>query len=337
MPFLSVIIPVYKVEDYLNRCVESVLNQNFTDLEVILVDDGSPDNCPKICDDLAQRDVRVKVIHKQNGGLSSARNAGIEVAQGEYIAFLDSDDAWAEGKLAEVVDVIKKTNSEMTIFASCDKLANGELYQRKGITDCTDSYMQFPIIEYYKRLIENGNLQESACTKILNAKFLKDNDLTFQYGIISEDTEWMFRVLRVCKNVVATNVLLFVCTYGREGSISNTAGVRSINSLLKIIDQSKEYYVQNENSPIKEYELTHCAYLLSIVIGIYGGINRKDKKVLKPQIKKYKNILKYSNSKKVKLVRICMRLTGFNITAKVLNRYMKENKKRMLNRERIDG
>ena len=82
-PFLSVIIPIYKVEDYLERCVKSVLNQDFKDIEVILVDDGSPDRCPQICDEFAKTDERIKVLHKPNGGLSSARNAGIEIAVGE--------------------------------------------------------------------------------------------------------------------------------------------------------------------------------------------------------------------------------------------------------------
>ena len=84
LPLISVIVPIYKVEKYLNKCVQSILNQTYENLEIILVDDGSPDNCGKICDQLAQKDDRIVVIHKQNGGLSSARNAGIEIANGEY-------------------------------------------------------------------------------------------------------------------------------------------------------------------------------------------------------------------------------------------------------------
>ena len=95
VPCVSVIIPVYKVEEYLERCIESVLGQTIDDLEIILVDDGSPDNCPRICDQYAEKDRRVSVIHKENGGLASARNAGMKNASGEYIFFLDSDD-WLE-------------------------------------------------------------------------------------------------------------------------------------------------------------------------------------------------------------------------------------------------
>lgn len=94
MPLISVIIPIYKVEKYQNQCIDSVLKQNFEDIEVILIDDGSPDNCPNICDQYSKNDSRVAVIHQENGGLSDARNKGILVASGEYLMFLDSDDWW---------------------------------------------------------------------------------------------------------------------------------------------------------------------------------------------------------------------------------------------------
>ena len=92
MNLISVIVPVYKVEPYLRRCVDSILAQTYQDLEVILVDDGSPDNCPEICDEYAAQDERIKVIHKANGGLSSARNAGLDAASGDWVSFIDSDD-----------------------------------------------------------------------------------------------------------------------------------------------------------------------------------------------------------------------------------------------------
>ena len=97
-PYFSIIIPVYKVEKYLNDCVNSVLQQTFKNFEIILVDDGSPDNCPAICDDISKNNENVKVIHKQNGGLSSARNAGLNEANGEYVIFLDSDDFYLDDK-----------------------------------------------------------------------------------------------------------------------------------------------------------------------------------------------------------------------------------------------
>ena len=99
---ISVIIPIYKVEDLLERCVNSVINQTYNNLQIILVDDGSPDNCPKLCDDFAKKDNRILVIHKENGGLSDARNYGIEKAKGKYITFIDSDD-YIDDRMIEIL------------------------------------------------------------------------------------------------------------------------------------------------------------------------------------------------------------------------------------------
>ncbi len=114
-PLISVIVPVYKVEEYLAACVDSILAQTYENLEIILVDDGSPDNCGKICDSYAEKDSRIKVIHKENGGVSSARNAGLEVASGEYVGFVDSDDTLDAHIYAELYKNLTETNSDISI------------------------------------------------------------------------------------------------------------------------------------------------------------------------------------------------------------------------------
>lgn len=124
MPKVSVIIPVYKVESYLNRCVSSVLNQTLQDIEIILVDDGSPDNCPKMCDEFALKDSRVKVVHKKNEGLGYARNSGLEIATGDYIGFVDSDDFVDKEMYERLYSEAVKQNAEA---AYC-----GYQYVRKG-------------------------------------------------------------------------------------------------------------------------------------------------------------------------------------------------------------
>lgn len=110
---ISVIIPIYKVEEYLDKCVFSVVNQTYSNLEIILVDDGSPDNCPQMCDGWASRDNRIKVIHKANGGLSDARNAGIQIAKGDFIAFVDSDDWIAPNMYQMMIEAIEKENADI--------------------------------------------------------------------------------------------------------------------------------------------------------------------------------------------------------------------------------
>lgn len=114
-PLITVIIPCYKVEQYLPKCINSVLTQTYTNLEIILVDDGSPDNCGNICDNYAQKDSRIKVIHKTNGGLSDARNKGIDIAHGEYITFIDSDDYVSNDYIEVLYNLLKENNAQMSI------------------------------------------------------------------------------------------------------------------------------------------------------------------------------------------------------------------------------
>ena len=123
---VSVVLPIYNVEKYLNRCIESVVRQTYKKIEIILVDDGSPDGCPQKCDDWAKRDGRIKVVHKKNAGLGYARNTGIENASGEYICFFDSDDYIADDTIEKAYEAVKKENADIGIFgfSTVDKNGN---------------------------------------------------------------------------------------------------------------------------------------------------------------------------------------------------------------------
>jgi len=117
MPTVTVIIPVYKVERYLDACVESVVRQSYADLEILLVDDGSPDRCPALCDAWAEKDPRIKVIHRENGGLSAARNSGIDAAMGEFLLFVDSDDLLEPDAVRRAVDAQRQQDADLVIFS----------------------------------------------------------------------------------------------------------------------------------------------------------------------------------------------------------------------------
>ena len=114
MDLISVIVPVYKVEQYLDECIQSIVNQTYTNLEIILVDDGSPDNCPQICDEWAKKDSRIRVLHNKNNGVSAARNAGLTIAKGQYIGFVDSDDYIAADMYESLMVGIKQGNKKIS-------------------------------------------------------------------------------------------------------------------------------------------------------------------------------------------------------------------------------
>ena len=144
-PKISIIVPVYKVEKYIHKCIDSILNQTFKDFELILVDDGSPDNCGKICDEYAKKDSRVIVIHKENGGLSSARNSGLDIARGDYIGFVDSDD-YIENDMYELLyNLCEENNCDISSCSSIihfpnKKVINGGheliIHNKKEILGC---------------------------------------------------------------------------------------------------------------------------------------------------------------------------------------------------------
>lgn len=134
-PLVSVVIPVYNVERYLNRCVESVVNQTYKHLEIILVDDGSPDNCPNMCDEWAKKDSRIKVIHKQNQGAGFARNTGIDIATGKFICFFDSDDYIDDSTIAKCVESATKNNADVVMFGHNDAYPNGAVKSHKVISN----------------------------------------------------------------------------------------------------------------------------------------------------------------------------------------------------------
>lgn len=163
-PLLSVVVPVYKVEKYLKKCVDSVLEQTYSNLEVILVDDGSPDNCGALCDEYAKKDSRVKVIHKENGGLSSARNAGLDVAKGDYLTFLDSDD-WIDLQLYD--RVLQKAPFDVAIFGMTTvypQTKNREIIVVPGAPAVLSWDKDLPIVQ---QLIKNS-LFGYSCNKVYN-------------------------------------------------------------------------------------------------------------------------------------------------------------------------
>ncbi len=182
MKTVSVIIPVYGVERYLARCVDSILRQTYNDLEIILVDDGSPDNCPVICDEYAQKDERVRVVHKKNGGLSSARNAGLSIATGEYVCFFDSDDFIEADMLEKLVSGIEENGDDVCVCGYYVDDVDEQENVLSSRTVCPNfSYMQsdFSLEEYESILGWCGY----AWNKLYRRNVLEKGDFRFDEGI----------------------------------------------------------------------------------------------------------------------------------------------------------
>lgn len=210
MPRLSVIVPVYKVEKYIHKCVDSILNQTFSDFELILVDDGSPDNCGRICDEYAAKDSRVRVIHKKNGGLSDARNFGIDAAQGEVLGFVDSDDDIDSNMYKSMIEYMDKHNLDV-VCADTYVIKNGKKkfrprYAEDKIFDAPDGVIA----------ILDGTLDNAAWNKIYKRNVI--GEVRYPEGRIYED------VATTYKFVYAAQRVGYMCRpfynyYKRKGSI----------------------------------------------------------------------------------------------------------------------
>lgn len=197
---ISVIVPIYKVEKYLCRCVDSIINQTYSNIEVILVDDGSPDSCPKICDEYAIKDSRVKVIHKKNGGQSSARNAGVEVAEGDFISFIDSDDWIAPDTYEYEIRLMHRFNADavqveyMTAHSSDAKVPS--------IEEKIDIYDGKDILQYFMDYsTKTGSY--SVWKFLYRASLCKD--LSFRENKINEDIDYQYKVLSKANVLVVSN------------------------------------------------------------------------------------------------------------------------------------
>ena len=219
---ISIIIPVYKVEPYLRKCVDSVLAQTYTNIEVILVDDGSPDNCPAICDEYAENDPRVKVIHKKNGGLSDARNAGMAYMQGAYVGFVDSDD-WIEPHMYETLHALmKKYDADMAFGGVADDV----ICEGNTVTVRCSDYGKTPFAEDSLSAMKRYFHGSWAAWDKLYKRELFDG-ICYPVGEINEDEAIVLHLLDRCKTVCYTNEVLYHYVKRVDGSSITTASFSS--------------------------------------------------------------------------------------------------------------
>lgn len=338
MKFLSLIIPVYNVEKYLDNCIKSVIihNPKKLGIEIILVDDGSTDNSGNLCDEYAEDYEYIIVVHKKNGGLSSARNEGIKHATGQYIIFMDSDDWWnPDVDLNNVINFVKAHNqTEMFLFTAYDYFENDGYYMRKDHKNLRSLKTTSPK-DYYESLLKNGNLEVAAYTKIFLRTFIQNNSLTFRKHLLSEDNEWMMRVLRKVKKIEIIDEPLYIYRMHREGSISNSIKKKNIEDLLKIVYLSQRYYKRYPYDELKKQELCYASYLWFSALGLSTLLDKNEQKTLKSKFYWTSDVCKYSRSPKTRSCYFVYKLMGLEATAQILGMYIKLKRERAINRTRV--
>ena len=228
---ISVIIPVYNVEKYLAQCINSVISQSYKNLEVILVDDGSTDKSPQMCDDFAKRDSRIRVVHKTNGGLSSARNAGIRIATGDYLLFLDSDDYWdSTDAMKECAEVCMKYHPDVLMFGYKKYFQKESRTEVRGI-----SVSNFDKVYAIDDLLHADVFTTSACNKCVSRRLFTEYHLDFVKNQLSEDIEYCIKIIKYADRFMVIDNPFYIYRQQNAVSISSNIGVKNLRDIAEVL------------------------------------------------------------------------------------------------------
>lgn len=264
MTRVSVIIPVFNVERYLHRCVDSILNQSYKDLEVIIVDDGSPDNCPAICEEYARKDRRVKVIHKNNGGLSSARNSALDIATGEYVMFVDSDDYIHPDTICTTLELAEKEGAEIVQF---------ETESKKN----PSSISNYQLSIYDNRSIFLKRAQRIMLCAKLYKRSLWDG-IRMPEGMVNEDDGTTWKLYYRSKKIVRINAPYYHYTKNPDGIIAHQKKEMSSDMITHYTERIR-YFENVGDKDLTDY--SRWCFCLPLAIALFKNrVRKEDRKTM---------------------------------------------------------
>lgn len=279
-PRISIIVPVYKVEAYLNKCIDSILNQTFEDFELILVNDGSPDKCGEICEDYAKKDSRIRVFHKENGGQATARNFGIDIARGEYIGFVDSDD-YIEPEMYEVL-------YNMCINDNCDMVnCSSKIYFNNKIKVNGNGEKVIHSKKEAMRVVIEGLLyDECLWSKLIKKSVLKD--LRMPVGIVYEDTAFVYKIVDKCERIGYIGVPMY--NYIKREDSTMDRAVKEVKTDAILVYKEMYEFVKNKYPDVSDIVRIK---LSNTCISIMNTIIKQDE--FNIHINKYREVSKVLN------------------------------------------
>lgn len=320
-PLITVVIPIYKVERYLSKCVDSVLGQTYENMEIILVDDGSPDRCGQICDEYALKDNRIIVIHQENQGLSGARNSAISISKGEFITFVDSDDYIDRNMIKTMYKQMVEDNADMVVtalesfFEDGTRISNahgGRIFKlsKEQALDC---------------FLFNDYLTPCACGKLYKSTLW--NDIRFPQGKLFEDQFTIYKVIDLCKKVVYMSTPMYHYRK-RDGSIGHSNFSERTYDLYSAINEEykfiyNKYYRLCPNVNVEKitWELV---FINMMINGKYydGDIVKKSQKFARDNILKVVTCRYINVVRKIQIVLFCI---DFNLYKAAYLKYKEQH------------
>lgn len=289
---ISVIVPIYNVEKYLSKCIDSILAQTYKNIEIILVDDESPDECSRICDEYKKREHRIKVIHKKNGGLSDARNAGLKIAMGDYIGFVDSDDYIDKDMYQVLIDNINSYDSDISACSVKKFYEDDDITKNK--IENKDIYL-FNGEEALKDLIEEGMLKQTVWNKLYKKDVIED--IYFEVGKIHEDEFWTYQIFGKSSKIVYTDEKLYYYLQ-RSGSIMDKQFSEQRLDGLEARYNRLNYIKQKYSKLELEAKMSvffSCIYQYQCML---RSIKYNDRKYYKLILNKYINYIYFNSDEK---------------------------------------
>lgn len=323
-PYFSIIIPVYNVEKYLQQCIDSIIAQTVVDYEVILIDDGSVDASPQICDKYARTYDSINVYHISNSGPSKARNIGVSHARGKYITFMDSDDFWQHNKvLEETMYLIKKHSSPDVIASDIIKYYDHRqtfISPPKICSEALNGRGKIEVLEYL--YFEHADLKMSACQKFIRQDIAKQ--ITFTDGLFSEDIEWSLQLYVMVQTICLNSHPYYCYRQLRPGSRSTTPPVESFKSVIFIIDKwENKIREMNVDSREAQVYLGYLAYQLCMAINLYTTLPKNLDKAGMRAIKEHIHLFNYKVNYKTQKIKMLVRFFGIEIAAWVIKKYIR--------------
>lgn len=320
-PMFSIIIPTYNVKEYLKKCIESIESQEYSDFEIILVDDGSTDGTSEICDALSDKYQNIFLIHQSNMGLSIARNTGIEKAKGQYCMLVDSDDFICQNSLKKLAECIKERKyPDVVAIKNIDyDIKSGEM------KECRYSFEEKTLdklnrAQQYRELWKLPGYAQAAWLYVVSMEYLRNKELYFAKGLLHEDEEWVPRVFLNAKTIAFLDFPVYCDCLNREGSIMNVFKIKRLFDCLKIIEM-----LQREFSlPIYTEEIRDTAFQRTrmICFSIIGNMqiykNADNYPLLKNRVYEYYPILKTSERIVHRIAYYGIKIFGLDIVAFIL-------------------
>ena len=284
---VSIIVPIYKVEKYLEKCIDSILNQTYKNLEIILVDDGSPDKCPKICDDYAKKDERIKVIHKKNGGLSDARNFGINIATGDYISFIDSDDFISNDYVEYLLNLIVKYDADMSVilplkFKEESKI---KINQKNAKIKVYSAYKALEVMLYQKEF------DNAAWGKLYSRKIIKG--IEFPKGKLYEDIGTTYKYILKSNKVVYSNAIKYFYLQRNDSIMGSDFKSKELDYIYQAENLLQDILTLENTTLLKAAICRYVNANFSILLKMKKShTNIKEEKIIRKNLKKYRfNVL----------------------------------------------